>query len=375
MDAAAGTACPLDRYRIVCSFDTGMSGAGASGSLASAATPGAYAADALAGVAATSAAGRTPAEFGVSHSGAATYRIPLWTPPGVGEVGLDLALVYASRSGSGPVGVGWSIAGLSTIARCNRTWAQDGAAASVTNTLADRYCLDGQQLKLVSGTHGTAGAVYATEVETFSRIVANGVAGNGPASFTVTTKNGLIYEYGGTVDSRIYAGASTTIRAWALSRVRDRAGAGTGNAITLTYFNEAQFGAYTNGTHRIASIAYPTTATGAGPFYRVDFAYSARPASDVPTGYLAGNLVRDPYQLDRITIQAVGAATPIKTYALGYETAPVSGRLRLASVQECAASTCLQPTRSPTRTARAAGNPWSIPGWPPRPQRRPCRSN
>ena len=323
---------------------TGMSGAGASGSLAGAVTPGTYATDALAGVAATSAAGRTPAEFGVSHSGAATYRIPLWTPPGVGEVGLDLALVYASRSGSGSVGVGWSIAGLSTITRCNRTWAQDGAAASVTNTLADRYCLDGQQLKLVSGTDGMAGAVYATEIETFSRIVANGVAGNGPASFTVTTKNGLIYEYGGTVDSRVYAGASTTIRAWALSRVRDRAGAGTGNAINLAYINEAQSGAYTNGTHRISSIAYPTTATGGGPFYRVDFAYSVRPASDVPTGYLAGNLVREPYQLDQIAIQVVGAATPFKTYELGYETAPVSGRLRLASVQECAASTCLQPT-------------------------------
>ena len=323
---------------------TGISGAGAYDSLASAASAGAFTTDALAGVAATSAAGRTPAEFGVSHSGAATYRIPLWTPPGVGEVDLDLALVYASRSGSGPVGVGWSIAGLSTIARCNSTWAQNGAAASVTNTLADRYCLDGQQLKLVSGTHGTAGAVYATEIETFSRIVANGAAGNGPASFTVTTKNGLIYEYGGTVDSRVYAGASSTIRAWALSRVRDRAGAGTGNAITLAYFNEAQLGSYTNGTHRIASIAYPTTATGAGPFYRVDFAYSVRPASDVPTGYLAGNLVRDPYQLDRIAIQVIGAATPIKTYALGYETAPVSGRLRLASVQECAALTCLQPT-------------------------------
>ncbi len=224
---------------------TGMSGAGASGSLAGTGTPGAYATDALAGVAATSAAGRTPAEFGVSHSGAATYRIPLWTPPGVGEVGLDLALVYASRSGSGPVGVGWSIAGLSTIARCNRTWAQDGAAGSVTNTLADRYCLDGQQLKLVSGTHGTAGAVYATEVETFSRIVANGVAGNGPASFTVTTKNGLIYEYGGTVDSRVYAGSvdhDSCLGAVACPRP---AGTGTGNAITLAYFNEAQSGAYT----------------------------------------------------------------------------------------------------------------------------------
>ncbi len=62
------------------------------------------------------------------------YRCGL--PPGVGEVELDLALVYASRNGSGTAGTGWSIAGLSTIARCNRTWAQDGTAAGVTNTLA-----------------------------------------------------------------------------------------------------------------------------------------------------------------------------------------------------------------------------------------------
>ena len=326
---------------------TGAAGAGAAddaGSIVDAGTAGTYAADALVGTAEAVVSGRTPTEFGVSHSGAATYRIPLWTPPGVGEVGLDLALVYASRGGSGSVGVGWSIAGLSTIARCNRTWSQDGAAAGVTNTLADRYCLDGQQLKLVSGMHGMDGAVYATEVETYSRIIANGTAGQGPASFTVTTKNGLVYEYGGTADSRAYAGMSATIRAWSLSRVRDRAGGATGNAITLNYANEAQYGAYGNGTQRIASISYPTTATGAGPFYRVDFAYSGRPASDVPTGYLAGNLVRDPYQLDRITIQPIGAATPTKSYALRYETAPVSGRLRLASVQECASTRCLQPT-------------------------------
>ncbi len=332
---------------LVAASITCISGAGAAGEAGYpdvGGTNSSSSANALAVVAASSAAGRTPTQFGVSHSGAATFRIPLWMPPGVGDVGLELALVYASRSGSGTAGAGWSIAGLSTITRCNRTWAQDGVAAGVTNTLADRYCLDGQQLKLVSGSHGMAGAVYATEVESYSRIVANGAAGNGPASFTVTTKNGLIREYGGTADSRIYAGASTTIRAWALSRVRDRAGVGTGNAISLTYANDAQYGAYTNGSHRIASIAYPTTATGAGPFYRVDFAYSARPASDVPTGYLAGNLVRDPYQLDRITVLSVGSASPIKSYSLGYETAPVSGRLRLVSVQECGATTCLEPT-------------------------------
>jgi hypothetical protein len=210
----------------------------------------------------------------------------------------------------------------------------------VTNTVADRYCLDGQQLKLVSGLPGSDGAVYATEIESFSRIVANGIAGNGPLSFTVTTRNGLIYEYGSTVDARVSAGGSSTIRTWALSRARDR----VGNTIALTYANDGQPGAYTHGTQRIASIAYPTTATGAGPFYRVDFSYSLRTTRDAPVGYRNGAVVREPYRLDAIRMQAIGASAPIKTYALGYETAPTTGRLRLASVQECGASRCLRPT-------------------------------
>ena len=200
-----------------------------------------------AAVAATTAAGRTPGTFGVTSSGAATYRIPLWTPPGVGSVELDLALVYNSRSGNGVLGQGWSLSGLSAITRCNRTMVQDGAPAAVTNTSADRYCLDGQQLKLVSGVYGGPDSVYATEIESFSRIVANGAAGNGPASFTVTSKNGLIYEYGSTVDSQVLGGASGTIRTWAMSRVRDRAATANGNSIAIAYLNEAQNGNYTNG--------------------------------------------------------------------------------------------------------------------------------
>jgi hypothetical protein len=119
---------------------TGMSGAGASGSLAGAESPGAYSTDALAGVAATSAAGRTPAEFGVSHSGAATYRIPLWTPPGVGEVGLDLALVYASRSS------GASRRSLVDRGTFDDRTLQPGPEqrrGQRTNTLAGRSYLDG----------------------------------------------------------------------------------------------------------------------------------------------------------------------------------------------------------------------------------------
>ena len=83
----------------------------------------------------TIVAGRTPVEFAVSQSGAATYRIPLWMPPGAGAVELPLALVYNSRGGNGTLGVGWSLTGLSVITRCNKTWAQDGVAGGVANNI------------------------------------------------------------------------------------------------------------------------------------------------------------------------------------------------------------------------------------------------
>ena len=303
-------------------------------------------ADAYAGAAASAAtesagaAGRTPGQFAVTSTGATSYRIPIWTPPGVGRLGLDLALQYNSRGGSGQAGVGWSVAGLSVISRCNRTFAQDGTPAAVSNTTADRYCLDGQQLKLVSGTAGAPGAVYATELESRSRIVANGASGAGPESFTVTTRNGLVYDYGSTPDSRVHAGASGPVRTWALSRVRDR----SGNAIAIAYANDAMQGAYSSGSFRVSSISYPTTATGQGPWYRVAFAYSVRPASDVPAGYLAGYPVSEKYRLDSITVTSVGSGAVLRDYRLGYGSGVASGRLLLTSVQECGPNACLAPT-------------------------------
>ena len=327
-----------------------LGGAGWSDELVSA--DGGAIATAIADPVSTGAAGRTPGQFAVTSTGATSYRIPIWTPPGVGRLGLDLALQYNSRSGSGIAGVGWSVAGLSAISRCNRTYAQDVTPAAVSNTTADRYCLDGQQLKLVSGTAGAPGAVYATELESRSRIVANGTSGAGPESFTVTTRNGLVYDYGGTPDSRVHAGASGPVRTWALSQVRDR----SGNAIAIGYANEAMLGAYTSGSFRVSSISYPVTATGQGPWYRVTFAYSQRPASDVPFTYLAGNAVTEAYRLDSIAVTSVGGGTMLRSYRLGYGSGAASGRSLLTSVQECGSSACLAPT---TVAYQPGGQGWT----------------
>ncbi len=290
--------------------------------------------------------GRSTSSFSVSNSGVATYMIPLWTPPGVGSDQLKLALSYGHQSPDGVMGVGWNLSGMSNVTRCNRTWAQDGVVQGITLTTSDRLCLDGEQLKVVSGSPSApaqGGTTFATEIESFSRIVAAGSSGSAPTSLTVTTKNGLIYDYGLTVDSQIMGGPNGPIRAWALSQIRDR----VGNTIKFSYYNDAQSGTgYTNGSYRIKEIDYPYTASGQGPFYSVTFSYGARPAgTNVPSGYIAGGIVQEPNQLNSISIQNYGSSTPTKAYYLTYATNSVSSRLELQQVQECSATNCYPATK------------------------------
>jgi RHS repeat-associated protein len=293
------------------------------------------------------AAGRTPTAFNIGNTGDANYTIPISVPPALGNLQLKLALVYNSRTPNGIVGVGWNISGLSAITRCNKTYAQDGAPGPVTlqrsTSYSDRFCLDGKQLKLTSGagSYGYPGSTYGTEFEMFSLVTAGPSSiGNGPASFTVTTNNGLIYTYGGTVDSEIFAGSSGTIRTWALSKITDR----SGNAISLVYQNDTQNGDPTQGSYRIDRITYPTTSTGLGPYYQVKFTYGARPANDIPSAYVAGYLVKEVNQLNGITTSRYSSGAVIKQYNLGYTPSTTTNRNTLTAVQECSASTCLPAT-------------------------------
>lgn len=292
-------------------------------------------------------AGSTPTSFAVSESGAATYNIPIWAPPGIGALQLKLALNYNSRSPNGVMGVGWTISGLSSITRCNRTWAQDGGRQGVALTIGDRLCLDGQQLKVISGSASSpaqGGTTYSSEIESFSQIVANGAAGSAPTSFTVTTKNGLIFDYGLTDDSRAIGGPGAAVRTWALSQMRDR----VGNIIKFSYYNDASAAdGYSSGGYRLKEIDYPYAASGQGPFYKVIFGYVPRPTNDQPTNYFGGFLVKEQNKLDTVTVKAQangGAYATIKTYGLVYRQNPTTNQSLLVSVQECSVSSCLPTT-------------------------------
>jgi RHS repeat-associated protein len=290
---------------------------------------------------AQSSFGRTAGQFGVSPTGESQYSIPIWTPPGPKGVQPNIYLAYSSRAGIGSLGIGWSIGGLGAVVRCNKTYAQDGAPANVALAVNDGYCLNGNRLRLTSGTYGTAGSTYQTEIADFSNVTANGTAGNGPANFTVQGRDGNTYEYGFTdsngngVGSQVLATGSTTASAWLLSKVIDRAGNNlVVNYVTLT------------GTAVPDTILWTPVSAGASTYlYSMKFNYTSNVPQSSLSKYISGTAVSNTELLSSIAISNSG--TVIKDYFLAYQASPTTGRNELITVKECAdsaQSNCLLPT-------------------------------
>ncbi|QNM95001.1 SpvB/TcaC N-terminal domain-containing protein [Chitinimonas koreensis] len=186
------------------------------------------------------AAGSLPGTFEVAASGAATYTIPLGLPSGSGGMQPTLGLAYSSQGGYSPLGMGWSLTGLSAVSRCPKSRFIDGEKGSVGHDANDRFCLDGQRLIAVSGSYGANGTEYRTQLESFSKIVSYGTLGSGPQYFRVWTKSGLIVDYGVTADSRLLANAAgkTEAVSWSQSSIADV----RGNTISFVYRNSLAAG-------------------------------------------------------------------------------------------------------------------------------------
>ncbi|MES2353055.1 MAG: FG-GAP-like repeat-containing protein [Pseudomonadota bacterium] len=262
----------------------------------------------------------TPGQFSVSESGAATYSIPIQTPPGTAGIEPKLALTYNSQGGNGLLGVGWSFSGLSAIARCPRTMAQDGFRGSVNFDTNDRYCLDGQRLIVVSGTNGADNAEYRTERDSFTKIKSYGSAGNGPAWFKVWTKSGQIMEYGNTTNSRIEAQGKTSVRVWAMNKLQDT----KSNYLTVTYTEDSA-----NGDFYPQRIDYTGNANTAQTTNNsAQFTYATRP--DITPQYHAGSLIKNTVRPTSVKTFAAGSA--VSEYRLSYQTSTGTGRSRLSSI-------------------------------------------
>jgi YD repeat-containing protein len=292
-------------------------------------------------IADASSFGRTSGQFGVSTSGSAQYVIPIWAPPGPRGVQPKISLVYDSQAGIGTVGLGWTLSGLGSISRCNRTFAQDTVPAPVALATTDGYCINGKRLRLTGGTYGADASTYQTEIADFSSVTAHGAAGQGPAYFTVQARDGVTYDYGfvdangNGANSQVLATGTTTAAAWMLSKVIDRAG----NNYVINYSSSS-------GTAIPSAILWTPTSAGASTYtYSMQFNYT----TNVPQGsvyqYLGGTVATNNQLLSSIEI--LNGATVLKDYFLGYQASPSTGRNELNSIKVCADSTqtnCLLPS-------------------------------
>lgn len=238
----------------------------------------------------TQVIGSVDGVFNVSDLGAASYSIPIKIPGGLGGVQPAISLEYNSQNGNGPLGVGWSISGLSAIARAPNTIYHDNVVKGVELGFGDKFSLDGNRLIVKSGTYGASGSTYGTEMESFRDITANGVLGAGPESFTVRDQDGKTYQYGGTADARVIANGKTEPHMWLLNKVTDL----LGNYVSFEYSN-------VNGEVLPNRIYYNgNQATGLAYRSYIAFFYSAK--SDPNYIYSAGGQIPSTKKLTQISV-------------------------------------------------------------------------
>ncbi|MEM7765647.1 MAG: RHS repeat-associated core domain-containing protein [Pseudomonadota bacterium] len=301
--------------------------------------------------------GITAGSIRVNESGAATYSIPLSLPTGTAGVAPSISISYSSAAGNGLLGLGWSLAGLSELSRCRATLGQDGTPAPITFTNADKFCLDGQRLLLVAGTHAQVGATYRTEIDSNAIVEITQVANGEPDTFTVMRSDGSTSYFGrgplgdASNEAKLSVAAGKTV-SWSIRTFMDS----VGNPIWFDYQSS-------NTEQQISKIRYAftaserTSATAAG-HAQIDFVYEDR--DDKRRSFVRGHELVRTKRLKRVDVKnkTGGTLELVREYRLDYGQSyafengelvginlPLQDKLsRLVDVTECVGSVCLTPT-------------------------------
>jgi RHS repeat-associated protein len=330
----------------------------------------------------TPTSGTIRGSFGVTDDGAATYRMPLWVPPGLMGVQPQLALSYSSTGGDGFLGRGWQMQGLSQITRCRQDYARDGKRLPIQWNDDDRLCLDGQRLVLVSGTYNAAGAEYRTEHDRFLKIVqvGNDSGSLGPTGFVVYQPDGTRHSYGydpapAFAPNDFFGEATAVLDGWVANiHVVD----GTTDDPTVTYDTKVRYGwalastrdRFDNRVQYYYSQQYSSDTTNRWTDFRpsyirytfnklhndadreIDFEYTTDTGSDARVdtrfSFVSGLQLRLGHLLSKIKMigGAVAGGTPsvVRYYSMSYQQAARTSAL-LKTVQECYGNgICSQPT-------------------------------
>ncbi len=148
----------------------------------------------------------TKGDIAVGSSGQLQYSLPIALPPGINSVAPQMNLMYTSGSGNGIAGFGWSLSGITNIARTGKNIEKDGDLKGIDLTLNDYYVFNGNRLLLKSGQYGKNGAEYVTEKFSNLKIKSIGDITNanyqGPESWEVTFEDGSKAWYGTNTTSR-----------------------------------------------------------------------------------------------------------------------------------------------------------------------------
>ncbi|WP_167884088.1 FG-GAP-like repeat-containing protein, partial [Leptospira wolffii] len=242
---------------------------------------------------------QTMPSVSLDSQGHASASFPIELPPG--KFAPQLSLVYSSAGGNGLLGVGWDLNGLDSIERDPSLGVEYDGKDSFLSSL-------GGQLLDISGNR----TIYHTRRESFIRFIPQGLCGDGPCSWSATTKDGVTYTFGGTSDSRTVAvGKNGSIFSWSVSEVRDP----FGNGYTVQYIQDVN-----NGKNYPDNIFYQDRT--------VTFHYENRP--DIFPNYSQGALVKIVKRMSRISVASLGGFS--RDYSFEYSQGILTSQSILASI-------------------------------------------
>lgn len=224
---------------------------------------------------------------GTTPTGAKSYSIPIDVYPGVSGFQPNLTLEYSSRQGNSILGMGWSVSGISVIARGGKSRYYDDRTEGIRMDLDDSFVMDG--VRFIKTDAADTEIIYETET---GNIKAKGyVFANVIKYFEVFYPNGnvAIFGYDSNTSNKLF---------YPITRLTDL----NGNTIVYSYLCEGEM-------YRISQISYNGTS--------VMFGYSSR--QDSLTMFRAGMMLNENHLLTSIRVVLFNGVVNGE-YALKYTT-------------------------------------------------------
>ena len=234
---------------------------------------------------------------GADPNGAGIYNLSIDVLPGVGNVQPVISLNYSSKNGADiNFGVGWDMWCFSSIKRDGKSnYYNDIVQPVAYRNSQDAFVLDGQRLFVTNGTNGANGSIYETEKASFNKIISyGGDEISGPEWFQITTKDGLVMEYGHATSTKLITDDNQSTMVWLLNKVTDRNG------------NYEIFKYSVNNVDRnyvVTEVDYSGNATaGIAPQLKVLFTYTVKPHWETQKRFQSGASIRTPFLLNNISV-------------------------------------------------------------------------